>query len=216
MKPILTLTALLFTLHAQAGGVPETLLQMAGVDARAGRLSDSVLVIIDAQGEYVDGALALPGVKAVVDEAEKVLVRARAAHTPVVHVMQLGKPGLFDPAGPHYASVAALAPKPGEAIVEKRLPNAFAGTELRTVLQATGRRQLIVVGFMTHMCVSATVRAALDQGYMSTVVAGATATRDLPDGEGGVVAAKEVQRVALAALADRFAVVVRRERDILE
>jgi nicotinamidase-related amidase len=62
---------------------------------------------------------------------------------------------------------------------------------------------------MTHMCVSSTVRAALDFGYMSTVAADACASRDLPDGSGGVVAADAVHRVALAELADRFAIIAR-------
>jgi nicotinamidase-related amidase len=58
------------------------------------------------------------------------------------------------------------------------------------------------------MCVSSTVRAALDLGYGCTVVAKACATRDLPDGHGGVVAAAELHRAELVALGDRFAVVV--------
>jgi hypothetical protein len=39
-------------------------------------------------------------------------------------------------------------------------------------------------------------------------IAGLVATRDLPDGHGGVIAAATVHRVALAELADRFATVV--------
>jgi nicotinamidase-related amidase len=61
---------------------------------------------------------------------------------------------------------------------------------------------------MAHMCLESTVRAALDLGYTTTVVASVTATRDLPDGQGGTVPAARVQEVALAALADRFATVV--------
>ncbi|HYG91496.1 MAG TPA: hypothetical protein VD978_35170 [Azospirillum sp.] len=57
-----------------------------------------------------------------------------------------------------------------------------------------------------------TVRAALDLGHRPTLVATATATRDLPDPLGGVMPAAEVQRASLAALADRFAVVVRDHR----
>jgi nicotinamidase-related amidase len=61
---------------------------------------------------------------------------------------------------------------------------------------------------MTHMCVEATARAALDHGFKTTVVAAATATRDLPDPlTGNTVPAAEVQRNALAALADRFATI---------
>jgi nicotinamidase-related amidase len=58
------------------------------------------------------------------------------------------------------------------------------------------------------MCISATVRSALDHGYHCTVVADCCATRDLPDGLGGVVAAADVHRMELAALGDRFATVV--------
>ena len=61
---------------------------------------------------------------------------------------------------------------------------------------------------MTHMCVSSTVRAALDLDYRCSVVAAACATRDLPDGTGGVIAADQLQRAELAALADRFATVL--------
>ena len=61
---------------------------------------------------------------------------------------------------------------------------------------------------MTHMCLQATVRAALDLGLKATVVAAATATRDLPDPiSGEAVPAAQVQRNALAAMNDRFATI---------
>jgi len=60
------------------------------------------------------------------------------------------------------------------------------------------------------------VRAALELGYQSTVVASACATRDLPDGLGGIVPAAVLHRACLAALADRFAVVVERPEDLPE
>jgi nicotinamidase-related amidase len=74
----------------------------------------------------------------------------------------------------------------------------------------TGKKQLIVAGFQTHMCISSTVRAALDLGYRTTVIADAAATRDLPDPTGGpAFAAAELHRAALAGLADRFAIVAK-------
>jgi hypothetical protein len=69
---------------------------------------------------------------------------------------------------------------------------------------------------MTHMCVSTTVRAALDLGYRCTVIATACATRDLPDGRGGVVPAGIVHRANLVALADRFTRLVETVDEILE
>jgi nicotinamidase-related amidase len=58
--------------------------------------------------------------------------------------------------------------------------------------------------------VSATTRAATDLGYRATIVSEGTATRDLPDGNGGIIDAATVHRVALAELGDRFATVVAR------
>jgi len=115
----------------------------------------------------------------------------------------------IDEAVAEAARLLGIARRAGEPVLPKGLPNAFAGTALEARLRETGRRELILAGFMTHMCISSTARAALDLGYRTTVVAGATATRDLPDPIGpGTVPAADVQRAALAALADRFAVVV--------
>lgn len=97
----------------------------------------------------------------------------------------------------------------GEAVVEKTLANAFAGTDLHEQLEAAGAKELILAGFMTHMCISSTARAAQDLGYRVTVAADACATRALPDPTGGVaLTGPQMHTAALAALADRFAVVV--------
>ena len=59
------------------------------------------------------------------------------------------------------------------------------------------------------LCVSASARSALDHGFRSTVVAGATATRDLPNPSGkGVTMAETIQQGTLAALSDRFSAVI--------
>lgn len=214
MKRLLLALTLSVCSVLAAAAPPQTLFEMAGVHPAPGHLSNSVLVVIDAQREYRDGALPLSGIDTALAEGAKLLARARAADTPVVHVVHRGGGKLFNPDGKYFAILPQMAPKAGEAVVEKRLPDAFAGTDLEQVLAATHRKHLIVVGFMTHMCVSATVRAAFDRGYSTTVVASVTATRDLPDGHGGTVTAAEVERASLAALADRFATVVARQEDI--
>jgi hypothetical protein len=59
------------------------------------------------------------------------------------------------------------------------------------------------------MCVSATTRAALDLGYRVTLVANGTATRALPNPlSGETIPARIIHEATLAALADRFAIVV--------
>lgn len=188
--------------------LPLTLLEMAGAPRESARLSESVLLIIDAQREYVDGKLPLAGIDTALAMGGRLLARARAARTPVVHVLHRGGGPLFNPDDTGYQPAAPLIPQSGEALVEKTMANAFAGTTLQNTLEKIGRKKLIVIGFMTHNCISSTVRAAKDLGYACTVVAPATGTRDLPDGRGGVVAAATLQAACLAGLSDTLAKIV--------
>lgn len=192
----------------------KTLLELAGATPTTPHLADCAIVVIDAQHEYLDGPLALPGVGAALDEIARLIGRARAAQTPVIHVVHSGK-GLFAPGTPGAEIAAAANPAPGEPVLTKKLPNAFASTDLADRLTALKRGTVVLVGFMTHMCVEATARAAIDLGFKAAVVASATATRDLPDPlTGATIPAAEVQRNALAALGDRFATIVKRQDEI--
>ena len=193
---------------AHAGEMPKTLLEMAGAKAVPARLSDSALIIIDAQHEYIDGALPLVGVEAAIAETAQLLARARKSGAPVIHIVHKGSGALFNPAGHSFEIAAPLRPQAGETVIEKARVSAFAGTGLEVALQRTGRKSLIIAGFMTHNCVSSTARAARDLGYGVTIAAATTATRDLPDGKGGIIPAAALQNASLAALADRTAVVV--------
>jgi nicotinamidase-related amidase len=188
-----------------------TMLQMSGLAPTPATMANGVLLIIDAQREYTDGLLPLTGVAGAVDALAILLEKARKAGAPVVHVRHKGSPTgkAFNPTMSGYEIVKQLTPRDGEVIVDKALPNAFAGTELAKHLAASGRKNLIVGGFMTHMCVSATVRSATDHGFMSTIAADTVATRDLPDATGGAtVGADAINRITLAALSDRFAWIV--------
>jgi nicotinamidase-related amidase len=187
----------------------QTLLQMAGAKPQPAKLSDAALIVIDAQNEYVSGKLPLDGVDAALGNVAVLLKAARAARAPVIHIVQRGRPGgLFDPTGDAFRIAPQAAATAGETVIEKSLPNSFAQTDLHAALQATGRKSLVIAGFMTHMCVSATARSALDHGYSTTVVADAVATRALPDPLGGAdIPASQLHRTALAELADRFATI---------
>ncbi|MES2818917.1 MAG: cysteine hydrolase family protein [Pseudomonadota bacterium] len=187
----------------------QTLYQLTGRGHAAASLGHASLLIIDAQEEYRSGVLRLPGLDAALGEIASLLAAARAAGTALVHIKHLGIPGgLLDPQGPRGQHLPEAAPLPGEAVVEKRLPNAFAGTDLHERLQALGHLDLIICGFMTHSSVSSTVRAAKDYGYRCTLVDAACATRDLPGSDGQVVAADTVHRSEMIALADNFAILV--------
>src|SRR3546814_17304355 len=101
---------------------------MAGANRTPNALADSVLVLIDCQNEYVTGKLPLVGVEPALDEVAALLRRARGAGTPIIHVAHAGRPGgLFDREAESGAIHAKAAPDAGERVVEKGLPNAFAG-----------------------------------------------------------------------------------------
>jgi len=194
----------------------KTLLDMAGADLTPARVADAALVLIDLQNEYRAGPIAVTGADAAIANAARLLRAARDARAPIVHVAHKGRAGgLFDREAARGQIVAPLMPQADETVVEKGMPNAFAGTDLKTLLDASGRKNLILCGFMTHMCVSSTARAATDLGFRVTIDASSCGTRDLPDGKGGTVAAAILHDVSLAELADRFAIIARATDDVL-
>ena len=172
-------------------------------------LAESTLVLIDCQNTYTYGVMELEGVQAALDEAEALLDRARSAGIPIIHVQHSDGPGsLYDVEGESGAIVARVAPREGEAVVVKQYPNSFVQTDFDEKLKAVGAGNLVIAGFMTHMCVNSTARGAFNAGYGPTVVAAATATRSLPGPDGESVSAAAMQSASLAGMADLFAVVV--------
>lgn len=190
-----------------------TLRQLSGLPDSPAALSDSALIMIDCQNTYTQGVMELEGVQPALDAAAELLDRARSAGTPIVHIMHdAGAGSPYDVSADIGQIVDRVAPREGEPVVVKNYPNSFASTNLHEQLQALAKDQLILAGFMTHMCVNSTARGAFTLGYSPTVVASATATRALP-GAGGVAAAP-LQAASLAAVEDMFAVVAPQVKDI--
>ncbi len=72
--------------------------------------------------------------------------------------------------------VPALAPRPGEIVIDKPGKGAFYATPLRQDLQRLGVTQLVFAGVTTEVCVQTTMREANDRGYDSLLVEEATAS----------------------------------------
>ena len=114
----------------------KTLLQLSGADLNPPDLADSNLVLIDYQNEYRAGPLALPDVDAAIAAGARLLAQARRSGANIFHVAHKGKSGgLFDRGAERGAIVASVAPGNGEPVIEKPLPNAFAGTVPEEVKQ---------------------------------------------------------------------------------
>ncbi len=188
---------------------PKTLRQMAGAPTAPPPLGQCALLIIDAQHEYLDGKVVLPEIKHALNKIEELLVAARTLGRPIIHIAHVGASGgLFDP-NVGGRIIGQVEPHDGEVVVTKTLPNSFANTTLGDEIAKLDDPHLILCGFMTHMCISSTARAALDLGLGTTVISDASGTRALPLTEegGSAVSAQALHQASLAALADRFSFV---------
>jgi nicotinamidase-related amidase len=172
-------------------------------------LSKSALVLIDCQNTYREGIMQLEGVEPALRECAALLKRARDAGAPVIHIQHDAGPGSpYDVAAPIGTIADIVAPAAGEKVVTKAYPSSFEKTDLDAELKRLGVTDLVLAGFMTHVCVNSTARAAFNHGYRATVVGNATATRSLANPVGGTLSAEELHNGALTALSDIFAIVV--------
>jgi nicotinamidase-related amidase len=185
-----------------------TLRELTGLDQTPASLADATLILVDYQNAYTTGAMELEGWDAALDAAADLLERARAAGTTVIHVQHDGGEGsAYDVRAEIGRIHPRVAPAEGEAVVVKTAPNSFVGTDLGERVDAAGHKDVIVIGFMTHMCVTFTSEGAFLRGNRPTVVADACATRPLR-ALGTDVSADQLHHSALATISDIYGVVV--------
>ena len=191
-----------------------TLRRLNGFDDAPATLADSTLILIDYQNTYTTGVMELDGWQAALDAAAQLLARARQFGTKVIHVINDGGEGTpYDIRAEIGQIHPRVAPIAGEQVVVKKAPNAFIDTDLDQQVAAAGRNNLVICGFMTHMCVAFTAQGAFLRGNRPTVVGDASATRSLPVA-GIELDARQVHHSALATIADLYGVVVLSQKEI--
>ncbi|MFE3390440.1 isochorismatase family protein [Streptomyces anulatus] len=183
-----------------------TLRELNGFDATPAALAGSTLILVDYQNTYTRGVMELDGWQDSLDAAARLLARAREAGTEVVHVINDGGEGTpYDIRAEIGRIHPAVAPADGETVVVKKAPDSFHGTDLGEHVPEGG--DVIIAGWMTHMCVAFTAQGAFLRGNRPTVVADACATRSLPVA-GADLDARQVHLGALATIGDLYGVVV--------
>lgn len=96
------------------------------------------------------------------------LLRAmRSAGRPVLHTRVI--PRGYDPADPEIQIIEAVAPLPGEPVVDKWHSSAFYGTDLASRLVRYDVDTVIIVGNSTSGCVRATAVDARQYGFKPLV-----------------------------------------------
>ncbi|WP_440713923.1 cysteine hydrolase family protein [Gordonia sp. FQ] len=185
-----------------------TLRTLTGMPDVPASLGKSALVMVDLQNTYTRGVMRLDEVEPAIDAAAELLGRAREAGIPVVHIMHdAGEGSPYDVKAEIGQIVDRVAPQGDEPVIVKNYPNSFVATDLDAQLKALGVEDLVLAGFMTHVCINSTARGAFSLGYRPTVVANATATRSLP-GVAGEVDSSAIQAAGLAMIGDIFGIVV--------
>jgi biuret amidohydrolase len=91
-------------------------------------------------------------------------------------VASTGAPALWHRGTFEHEVIDALAPAPGELVVDKNTSSAFNSTGFEWLLRNLEVETLVLAGMATDMCVETTARDAADRGFDVIVVEDATAT----------------------------------------
>jgi len=136
-------------------------------------MSHRTLLMIDVQRNMLLRPQPVPDARAVGSKIARILQQARSSGAMVVHVRNNG--GKDDPDAPGTTGWELVHDAAGsEAVIDKRTPNSFAGTELGSLL--ADARDLVIVGMQSEYCVRETSLAALEQGFTVVLPRGAHAT----------------------------------------
>lgn len=166
-------------------------------------MQNTALIIIDIQNDYFEGgALTLSGAEQAGKNAATLLDIFRTKKLPVIHIQhETLKPeiGFMLPGTRGQEIHSCASPYVEEICLTKHYPNAFWNTALEDKLKELDIAHVVIAGMMTHMCVSTTVRAAMERGFRVTVIQDACATRSLKLGN-KEISANTVHETALAEL----------------
>jgi nicotinamidase-related amidase len=176
-----------------------------------GKKMKTGLILVDIQNDYFEGGrMQLFGMEAASTKANKLLAFFRNNRWPTFHIQHLsvGKgASFFLPDTKGVKIHDSVKPQSDELVVQKHYPNSFRETSLLNALKKTGVDRIVICGAMSHMCIDATTRAAVDLGFECTVIHDGCATRNLEFG-GKKVSADDVHASFMAALDAAYAKVL--------
>ncbi|UTR15283.1 cysteine hydrolase [Salipaludibacillus sp. LMS25] len=175
----------------------------------------TALIIVDIQNDYFpNGKMALRNPDKAAANASKVLAWFRQNNKDTIfhvqHIASNPELGFFLPNTDGAEIHETVLPIEHENIIVKNFPNSFMKTKLERKLREKDVTKVVVVGMMTHMCIDATVRAAVDLGFETTLIEDACATRDLSY-QNKMVPAEQVHYAFVSALDSMYANVISTE-----
>jgi len=134
-------------------------------------LDDVVLLVIDVQGKL---AQLMDGKEQLFDNLKKIIKGAAVLEAPIIWTEQYPE-GL----GPTLPEIAELMPD--FTPIPKTAFSCCREERFLDALSQTRRRQVLLTGIESHICIYQTAVGLLDRGYDVNVVADAVASRKLAD-----------------------------------
>jgi nicotinamidase-related amidase len=143
-------------------------------------MSGDVLIVVDMQVGLLDG-LPKHDLEGVIQRINALAAMVRQKGGLVVWIRHCGKAGDgFERGSKGWAFLPELVREAGDAVVEKTLNDAFAGTALHDTLQHRAPDRVLLAGWATDSCVDSTVRSAISRDYDVVAVSDAHTLSDRP------------------------------------
>lgn len=169
------------------------------------------LIVIDVQNEYVTGNLLIeyPDIKTSLANIGKAMDAATAANIPVIVVQQFApaQSPIFAEGSNGWELHEMVKSRTWQHKINKKLPSAFAGTDLADWLKQHNIDTLVVTGYMTHNCVDSTIKHAFHSGLAVEYLQDASGTLSYQN-KSGHVSAEEIHRSFCIVMQARFAAVM--------
>jgi len=169
------------------------------------------LIVIDVQNEYETGGLRIeyPPVEDSLRNIGAAMDAARTAGIPVIVARQMAPVDspLFATGSHGWELHETVAGRSRDHYIAKKLPSAFAGTDLGDWLKERDIDTLAVAGYMTHNCDDTTIKHAFDIGLTVEFLIDASGSVSYAN-SAGFAGAEEIHRVFSVVLQSRFAAVL--------
>lgn len=169
------------------------------------------LIVIDVQNEYVAGKLPIeyPDIHISLPNVGRAMDVAAAMSIPVVVVQTIAPAGapIFAAGTPGAELHEVVSSRPRDHYISKKLPGAFAGTDLAGWLAGRAIDTITVAGYMTHNCDFSTIVEAVHAGLAVEFLSDASGSPSY-ENRAGKASAEELHRVFTVVMQSRFAAVL--------
>jgi nicotinamidase-related amidase len=150
---------------------------MSGTNVKKLNIKNAVLVVIDMQEKLV---AAMEGQEALIAQTEKLIKGFAVLGLPLIFTQQYTK-GLGETIEPIKNATADEDGNVNFGYVEKLSYSVTGAPEFNRLLEASGRKQIVVCGIEAHVCVQQSVLDFLEGGYEVFVCADTAASRNKRD-----------------------------------